>query len=718
MQLAFALLLGLLCAQVSGAQTAPRQSSTNQANPANNPASVPAGAVEALPPVEPTAPAPTTHPVSARQARAADDAYLEGAKEIQRKNVAAAEEDFARAVQLNPNNRDYKLALIVARESHLNELIQSAAKARLLGDTVRAESLLEQARAIDPTNPTVAQHFARDGAVAAPSLPTPSLASTLGPPIKLEPTPGVHDFHLNGDAQMVIRSVYSAYGITVAFDASFTSTAPIRFNFDAISYDDATRILAMLGHFFAVPVQASTALIAKDSQENRDALMPLIEETVYLPGIASDEMTELANVARNIFDVKQVTASPTGGFMLLRGDEAVLDQLNAIYADMLDAGSEVLCDVAIYEVDKSHIENIGITTPTSAKLFSILQEAQNLVSQNQSTINTIISSGAISVTGNSAVNTLIEAEYLLLYGGATDANLTNMLGTLGSYGGIPLLGFSVLGGATLNLSLTASDARLLDDMQLRSNNHQPASFRIGERYPIVTSTYNSGANITLTASQAALLKQYTGLSSIPTATNIPPQITFEDLGITLKVTPHILRSNQVSMALDMKIESLSGASVGGNPVINNRSLVSTVTVAANETAMLGTLVSTNDLASIDGLPGLSELPGFQDITDNDKQTITDELLITITPHVVRSGTMHIASKRLAAVHIDPAAPGFTQPVANPQPNPQPGNAPNAAPSPSPDSAPNGATAAPANGQPATTPPGGLRTGFPPAPPGI
>jgi Flp pilus assembly secretin CpaC len=61
------------------------------------------------------------------------------------------------------------------------------------------------------------------------------------------------------------------------------------------------------------------------------------------------------------------------------------------------------------------------------------------------------------------------------------------------------------------------------------------------------------------------------------------------------------------------------------------------------------LVSRNEIRSIDGLPGISELPGFQG-TAKDKEIDTDELLITITPHIVRSGNLHIASKRLAAVH--------------------------------------------------------------------
>ena len=44
----------------------------------------------------------------------------------------------------------------------------------------------------------------------------------------------------------------------------------------------------------------------------------------------------------------------------------------------------------------------------------------------------------------------------------------------------------------------------------------------------------------------------------PTAT--VPQIQYEDLGITLKATPSVLRSGLVSMHIDLKIEALTGTS--------------------------------------------------------------------------------------------------------------------------------------------------------------
>ena len=78
---------------------------------------------------------------------------------MQHKEIAAALSSFQQAVRLNPNDSDYSLALIVTRENYVTELVQRAARARSVGDTALSESLLTQARALDPDNRVVLQHF-------------------------------------------------------------------------------------------------------------------------------------------------------------------------------------------------------------------------------------------------------------------------------------------------------------------------------------------------------------------------------------------------------------------------------------------------------------------------------------------------------------------------------------------------------------------------------
>jgi hypothetical protein len=630
-----------------------------------NPASVPAGALTPKPPAP--APAATNLTVTPRQAREADDAYLAGAKEVARKDLAAALPLFERAVQLNPTDRDYVLALYVTRGNRVDQLVQLAAKARLIGDNARADDLLAQARDLDPTNPVIAQHF------NLPTTPvdlTPAeradlISPTLAGPIELTPTAGTHDFHLQGDAQTVLRNVYTTFGITPTFDSS-VSSGYINVDLDHLDFAGATRVVQQLTHTFAVPVQAKSVLIARDTPDKRDELMPLIEETVYLPGITGDQMTELANLARNVFDLKQVTASLSNGYMLLRGDEPTLKLVNATYADMLDAGSDVMFDLNLYELDKTHVNNIGATLPTSASVFSIQQEAEKIDNANQSLLNTIISGGNIQLTGNRGYDRIIEALALIASGAASDANVTNLIALIGKENLatlanpliIPLAGIAVSGTSTFNLSLNSSDTRLLDSVKLRSSNGQAASFRAGSRYPVVTGTYSSGVSSALASAAAGLNINGTSVSSLlnkylGTSTSIP-QFQFEDLGITLKITPTVLHGNEVQLKLDLKLEALAGTSLNSIPVLNNRAMTSTITIPTGDTAMLAAYVSSNEIGSIAGLPGLSELPGFQG-TDKDVEHDSSELLITITPHVVRQNAMRIASRRLAVEHTGPAA---------------------------------------------------------------
>jgi tetratricopeptide (TPR) repeat protein len=633
----------------------------------NAPASLPAGV---LPPA-PTAQAAAIQPrISSNQAREADDAYLYGAKQVQRKDLAAAERSFERAVQLNPGNRDYALALIVVREDRLAELVQLAAKARRKGDDAGAEALLAEARKLDPESRVITQHL--EGKQTASGLPEAALphdpnrpaasdlAATLGGPIELEPAPGLHDFHLRGDAQTLIRNVYRDFGIATTFDSSVSSGSAVEFNLSQVDFAAATSALEQLTHTFIVPVQPKLALAVRDSVSNRDQFMPQVEETVYLPGVSADQMTELANVARNIFDLKQVTASATGGDMLLRGDERVLRQLNATFADMLDGGSDVLFDVTLYEIDQTHDRNIGATTPSSAGVFSIAAEAQSLISTNQSLLNQAIAAGLLTLTGTPLQNELKEIEFLVGSGAIKATQYTNLLGTFG--GGLSYAGLFLGSSSTFNLLLNSTDVRTLDAVTIRAGNRQATSFRAGTRYPVVTATYSSGVSSSLASSLAglningtsvsSLLSQYLGSGSVSV-----PQFQFEDLGITLKLTPTLLHDGEVQLALDMKIEALAGGTIDSIPILNSRALTSTITVPTGQTAMLASLVTKNEVRSIEGLPGLSELPGFQG-TDQNVEKDSQELLLTITPHVVRPGALHVASRRLAAVRT---APGSASP---------------------------------------------------------
>jgi type II secretory pathway component GspD/PulD (secretin) len=445
---------------------------------------------------------------------------------------------------------------------------------------------------------------------------------------------------------------------------------------------------------FAIPVQAHTALIAEDTEDNRKRLKPQIEETLYMPGLQENQMTEMANLARAVFDLTSVTASPATDTIVLRGDPDNLKILNATYDSLLNGSTDVMLDIKMYEVDRTNTRNIGFQLPSSIGIFSIAQEAQQLVTANQSIINQAIASGVIKLTGNPLTDLLTQAAFLIGSGLASAAQFGNLIGIVG--GGLTLSGVYIGGPATINLLLNSSDIRMLDALQVRAGTNQDATFRAGTRYPIQTSIYTYGVQSSVASSIAGLningtsvgtlLQQALGNNQVSV-----PQIQYEDLGLTVKATPVVLRAGTVQLKLDLKLESLGAGTINNIPVLNSRQITSIATIPVGQTALLASEVSSTEMRSVQGLPGLSELPGFQGTTNTNKTVSTGELLITITPHLVREGGLRMASRPLllpynpnpsTSTFIEPPPrPPQTQPAPqNPLPTPQPnGIPPNAIP---------------------------------------
>jgi type II secretory pathway component GspD/PulD (secretin) len=105
----------------------------------------------------------------------------------------------------------------------------------------------------------------------------------------------------------------------------------------------------------------------------------------------------------------------------------------------------------------------------------------------------------------------------------------------------------------------------------------------------------------------------------------------------------VQKSGNISMHLDLKIEALAGTALNDIPVLASRQFVSDITVPDGTTALLASTLSKSESAAISGLPGLGELPGFQTATaDKNGETDTSEVVLLITPHVVRRRSNLIA----------------------------------------------------------------------------
>ena len=88
----------------------------------------------------------------------------------------------------------------------------------------------------------------------------------------------------------------------------------------------------------------------------------------------------------------------------------------------------------------------------------------------------------------------------------------------------------------------------------------------------------------------------------------PPAFSFEDLGLIVKVTPHIHGADEISLEIDAEIKLLTGQALDGVPVISHRKLVSRVRMRNGEWGLAAGLLSTSEARQIAGIAGLSPLP--------------------------------------------------------------------------------------------------------------
>jgi Flp pilus assembly secretin CpaC len=206
----------------------------------------------------------------------------------------------------------------------------------------------------------------------------------------------------------------------------------------------------------------------------------------------------------------------------------------------------------------------------------------------------------------------------------------------------------------MNMQLNSSDVRAVDQLQLRVLDREESTIKAGERYPIETSSYSSLGSAPLNIpglSNAGLSSTLQNLGITPAqlqaaATATIPQVQYQDIGLTLKVTPHIQGTNDVSLKFALTLSSLAGSSLNSLPVLNNREYTAITSLKTGETAVLVSSLSRQESDAITGIPGLSEIPGFQETTNKNSNLDVSELAIVITPHIVRSVRREASEKMI------------------------------------------------------------------------
>lgn len=602
--------------------------------PPTQPAPSASSSTQIAPPATPPAKdsKPARKPTSGDRRRAIK-LFLEATRLFEKEKFEEAMQDYQQAAALDPSNANYALAADVARSHLVTALVQSASKDRLLGNAASARASLERALQLDPRNipATERLHELGDDALLGQSTPLyQQAASEIGSAPELAPSTGRHSFHLRTDQRTIIQQVYKAYGLDATLDESIRPSQ-IRLDMDDATFAQAMRVIALVTHSFYVPLDAHRVLVAVDTTQNRQQFTRQDLETVYLSGLLPTEMDDVGNLAKSVFQMQQATVDHSAGTITVRAPENSLNAFNATMRELLDGRNQVLLEVRLIQIANTSDRSTGVVPPQSISAFNVYAEEQSLLNSNQALVQQIISSG-LAAPGD----TLAILGILLASGQVSSSLFSNGVALFG--GGLTQSALSP-GPVTVNLNLNSSDSRELDQLQLRLGDGEPGTITLGERYPIQTSSFSSLSpsvpsipGLTGAGTSGALGSLLSSLSS--SVPNVP-QVQYQDLGMTLKATPKVMRNNDVALTIDLKIDALAGSSINGNPILDNRAYSGVVTLRQGEGVVVLSDLDQQQSQAINGVPGVSEIPGLNDLTGVDAQKSFATLVVVITPHVLR-----------------------------------------------------------------------------------
>ena len=514
-----------------------------------------------------------------------------------------------KAQELMPGNVEFMTMGEMLRQQIVGEHMEAGNHLAAAGDSAGAAQRFRMALSIDPQNSYAAQRL-RDVEPPDGDAEHKHVLQLLASvdQINLEPAPGRKNFHFQGDTRQLYSQIGAAFGVFMEFDSNLTSRV-IRFDLDNVDFYTATELAGKMTKSFWSPISNNTAMVASDTPETRKQYERMALRTFYVGNVsAQTDLNDLVNVMRTIFDIKLVSIQPGQNTITVRAPREQVEAAASMLDNLMDAKPEISLEVTEYEIDTDRTRDMGLNLPTSFQVFNIPSEIRRVLgSDAQSVIDQINKTGTIDPSKISPT-------------------------ALANLAGSPLLGpFLIFGkgngltGITAppisaKLAMNSSVATNLEAMTLRTIDGEAATFRVGTRFPIVNSTFSNVAVSTRGQVQVGNT----------------PQFTYEDLGITLKATPHYHSNGDITLAMDLKVQGLGTLQINSIPDITSRSYVGTITVHDGDQSVIMGLISEQELRSMQGFPILSSLPGLKNVLSvNSKEHIHNELLIVITPHVVR-----------------------------------------------------------------------------------
>ncbi|MBS1822902.1 MAG: type II and III secretion system protein [Acidobacteria bacterium] len=552
---------------------------------------------------------------SSAHAQSAGKWYKKGVDAEAHQDWDAAYEDYRQANLKKPKDLRYKTHLETTRFQAAVSHVDRGRVLRQNGDLNGAFNEFTRAIQIDPGNQSAQQELDQvQKELAAPPAPPPNPGlpqmagqdvtsrdlSTVAGPIELRPIANAPlTLHMVSDVKDIYQAIGKMAGLNVIFDPDYTSKR-IPVDLTNVSLSDALRIVGTIAGTFYKPVTPNTIFVAQNNRTKRADIDEYAVQTFYLTNASGQaDANEVLTAIRNLLDPSvKITLVPSQNAIIVRATPDQLLLAQKLMNDLDRARPEVVVDVAILQVNRDKVRNLGITLPQS---ITVTPQASSTTTSSSSSS----SSGTTATPNQFTLNSL------------ANINATNF-------------GVSIP-AATLNALLSSSDTRILQNPRIRATDGQRANLKIGQKIPIATGSYNAGVS--------------TGVASI----GVQTQFTYLDVGVEIDITPTVHYDREVTLKAKMTVSSQQGSVTISNvtePIIGQNVVEQTIQLKEGEPSILAGLVTKSDNRSASGTPGLGELPFFKYFfATNNKEVQENEIVFLLIPHIVRESVLTRANTR-------------------------------------------------------------------------
>jgi general secretion pathway protein D len=566
-------------------------------------------------------------------------AYREAQKAELRKDWDTALVDYEKARRDHPEN-----AKIIIHE----RLVRTEASAfhlkqgrRLLkeGHPDEASGEFQKAVSIDPTNEAAAQELARVMAAQAAARQAREAAlkqalkaneeAAKAPEVKLKPFPTepLAHFRITADSRKVFEALAKLADLNVAFTSNFRPVPQFSVDLSNVKIEEALNIVALQTHSFWRPVTPNTILVVPDTPTDRRDYDVEELKTIYLSNpLAAADRTAITTALKQVLGLQRIIDNPDSNAIVIRDNPEKVAAAEQLVHQLDRSKAEILMEVAVVEADRDRARDLGIYPATV------------------NPVTGVVTAGLLGGIGYVPPSTSSSS---------TSGTTTTSSGASLAQG-IGLSNFAaVVPSVVANAILSDTRTHILQNPQIRATDGQVAKLKIGERVPYATGSFLPTLGTTTTS---------TGLLA-------STQFQFQDVGVILELTPHLMADGEVAIHASIEISSVgANVSVGGvtEPTFGERKIEHDIRLKEGETSVLGGLIQSTMTNIVGGVPGLGDIPVFKYLFSTTHVERNDqEVLIMLTPRVVRLPEPYAGTATRVTL-TGGAQPAGLQPIPGPE----------------------------------------------------